>query len=113
MQVMDRKENLLLDRVEITFSIRHEGKSTPSRSDLISEVAKAEPGSKRDQIIVKNVSTRFGQSLTTGTAHIYGSKDSMTAEAPYLLERHGEKKKPEPPKKEAAAPPADDDGGEE
>ena len=112
MYVTDRKENPLLDRVEIVFSIRHEGIATPSRSDIISEVATAEPGAKRDQIIVKNVSTRFGQSLTTGTAHIYGAKESMTVESPYLLERHGEKKKTESPK-EKSPEPTEDDGGEE
>ena len=54
MHVDDRKENPLLDRVEITFSIRHEGKKTPSRSEIIGLLAQTEPGAKRDQIIVKN-----------------------------------------------------------
>ena len=112
MHVDDRKENPLLDRVEINFSIRHEGKKTPSRSEIIGLLAQTEPGAKRDQIVVKNVDTRFGQALTTGVAHIYGSKEAMTVEAPYILERHSEK---EEEKEEASAPveSGDDDGGEE
>ena len=112
MHVDDRKENPLLDRVEITFSIRHEGKQTPSRSEIIAFVAQTEPGAKREQIIVKNVNTRFGQALTTGLAHIYGSKEAMEAEPPYILARHSAK---EEVKEEDSTPSTsgDDDGGEE
>ena len=112
MHVDDRKENPLLDRVEITFSIRHDGKQTPSRAEIIGLLAQTEPGAKRDQIIVKNVDTRFGQALTTGLAHIYGTKEAMTVEPPYILERHSEK---EEAKEEDSTPSvsADDDGGEE
>jgi small subunit ribosomal protein S24e len=89
MQVLERKENPLLDRVEIEFKIGHDGKKTPSRDSIISAVAQAEPGAKKELIIVKNINTRFGRPQTTGTAYIYGSTESMTVEPVHALKRHG------------------------
>ncbi|MBS72406.1 MAG: 30S ribosomal protein S24e [Thermoplasmata archaeon] len=89
MEIIDRKENQLLDRVEIRFQLRHEGASTPSRSQLRSKVASLEPGSSASNVVVKDVVTRFGQPLTSGLAFIYGSQESMQIEPSYILERHG------------------------
>ncbi len=87
--VKDRKENVVLGRVELAFSISHEGKSTPSRSEMLDQVAKQEPGSKKELIIIRDVVTRFGQSHTSAVAHIYSDKDVMdNTEAKHLLKRH-------------------------
>ena len=89
MEILDRKENELLDRIEIDFRWRHEGKPTPSRNELLDMITTLEPKAKRDCIIVKDVNTRFGQPTTTGVAHVYGKPESMVVEAAYVLERHG------------------------
>ena len=68
MQTKDRKENPLLNRVEIEFSWNHEGKATPSRSEILNQVASLEPGANKDLIVIKNVNTRFGVGITTGSA---------------------------------------------
>lgn len=120
MKIIDRKENLLLNRVELKFSVTHDGNTTPSRSELIQTVAKMEPGCKPSLVVVKGVSTRFGQALTTGVAMVYGSRKAMNVEASYILEKHGveaEAKESATPKTTAApatpAPAADVSGGEE
>ena len=122
MQVLDRKENPLLDRVEIQFKIGHDGEKTPSRDSIISAVAQVEPGAKKELIIVKNINTRFGQPLTTGTAYIYGSSESMTVEPVHALKRHGVMADDEGEEVPAQSKPAaateaksvdDADGGEE
>ena len=132
MQVKDRTENPLLNRTELKFSIKHERTATPSRGEMLHLVSRAEPGSKLDLIIIKNVQTRFGQPLTTGTALIYADEDSMRRiEMEYMLARHASvgdappkpaakkpaAKKPAAPAAEppVAAPPAEKDvsGGEE
>jgi len=88
-EVKDRRENAVLGRVEMNFSIVHEGEPTPSRKQMIEMVAKQEPGSKKDLIIILDVNTRFGQSHTSATAHIYSNKEQMdNTEAKYLLEKH-------------------------
>lgn len=89
MEVITRKENNLLNRVEIEFRIRHTQKPTPSRNDMMEMVLKTEPGSKKELVILKKVNTRFGQALTTGFAHIYADLESLkSTEMEYMLKRH-------------------------
>jgi ribosomal protein S24E len=104
MEIIDRKENSLLDRVEISFRWRHVGNPTPSRDELLNMAKSMEPGASKECIIIKDVNTRFGQPLTTGVAHIYGKKDSMIVEPKYMLERHGMKTDSSEEKKVKAAP---------
>lgn len=116
MEILDRKENSLLDRVEISFKLRHVGNATPSRDDLLNMAKTMEPGASKECIIIKDVNTRFGQPLTTGVAHIYGKKTSMIVEPKYMLERHGiETESPSEETKVKAAPVAATEvaGGEE
>ena len=53
MEIIERKENPLLNRVEIEFRWNHEGSPTPSRMDMLNSIASIEPGSKRDLIVIK------------------------------------------------------------
>ena len=77
MEIVERMENKLLNRVEIKFSWRHSGKATPSRKEVMDLVKTLEPKSNPDYIIIKDCNTRFGQPLTTGLAYIYGDAESM------------------------------------
>lgn len=98
MEVTERKENPLLDRVEIRFVWNHANSPTPSLADMRSAAAKAEPGAKEELVFVKEVSTRFGMPQTTGIALVYGSAESAEFEHEYLKARHS-------PDKESQAPP--------
>ena len=88
MEIINRKENPALDRVELQFQWDHSNEATPSLSQMVDEAAEAEPGADRDMVVVKNVNTRFGMSRTTGTALIYGSAESKSIEPEYVIERH-------------------------
>jgi len=90
MEIKERKENKILNRVEISFSWKHDKKSTPSRKEVIALVQTLEPGSNSDLIVVKDCNTRFGQPLTTGTAYIYNSPEAMAVEPGYITKRHEE-----------------------
>ncbi len=111
MDIVTRKDNPLLNRVEIEFRIRHSQQPTPSRKDMISLIVKAEPGAKAELTILKQVNTRFGQALTTGQAHVYSDEKSMNStEMEYMLNRHSAKEQPAVDK----MPPKEDvSGGEE
>tara|TARA_B100000459_G_C8397092_1_gene123072 strand:+ start:36 stop:461 length:426 start_codon:yes stop_codon:yes gene_type:complete len=87
MEIIDRKENPLLNRVEIEFRWNHEGKATPSRVDMLNGIASIEPGSNRDLIVIKDVNTRFGQSSTTGLGIVYADAESMKVEPDYMHAR--------------------------
>jgi small subunit ribosomal protein S24e len=123
MEIIERKENPILNRVELTWQWRHTGAPTPTRTEIIDAVVKMEPGATKDRILVKSVSTRFGQPLTTGNAVVYGDRADLEKEPKYILARHGSSEE-EPAEKAAPAPaeeaPAEDSeeaaeiaGGEE
>jgi len=116
MEIKERKENKVLNRVEISFSWKHDKKATPSRQEVMELVRTLEPGSNPDWIVVKDCVTRFGQPLTTGLAYIYGSKESMAVEPEYIHKRHESlRSSADAPAAEATAEEAapSDEGGDE
>ena len=116
MQIIERRENKLLDRVEIDFQLNHIGKPTPTRHSVAQSLAGLEPGSKTNLIVVKELCTRFGQALTTGVALIYANEEAMSVEPPYVHQRLTTISNAPAQKttsKPAPAPAADVSGGEE
>ncbi len=112
MEIVERMENKLLNRVEIKFSWRHSGKATPSRQEVMDLVKTLEPKSNPDYIIIKDCNTRFGQPLTTGLAYIYDNEESMKVEPKYIHKRHeGFRSTAEKPAAEEA--PAEEEVAEE
>ena len=114
MEIIDRKENPILNRVEISWQWRHVGAATPTRNEIIDAVVKMEPGATKDLVLVKSVSTRFGQPLTTGNAFVYGDRTDLEKEPKYILARHGSKEEAAPaaekssPEKESTEDSVDD-----
>ena len=106
MEIIERKENPVLDRVELTFQWNHSGEATPSLTEMVDAAAKAEPGADKKLVYVKNVNTRFGMSRTSGLALIYGTAESASIEPEYVIERHKSLKetKPKENKAEEAEP---------
>ena len=88
-EVNARTENPLLGRVEIEFSIQHFGQPTPDRKTMGTQASSLEPGSDSSLVILKNVSTRFGKSETTGLALIYSDLEHAQKEPAYIRERFG------------------------
>jgi len=95
MEVIDRKENPLLDRVEIRFQWEHTNSPTPSRREMVAAAAKAEPGAKECLVFLNEGKPRFGRPQTTGLALVYGTAESAALEPDFIRRRHsGEKKAP-------------------
>jgi ribosomal protein S24E len=98
MKITSRKENPLLNRVEIEFRWDHDGIPTPSRSDMLNTLASIESGSSRDFIVIKDVVTRFGMASTTGVGLVYENAEAMAVEPEYIHKRFNDLRK------ESAAP---------
>ncbi len=114
MEIIDRKENPLLNRVEIEFRWNHEGAATPSRAEMLNGIASIEPGSNRDLIVIKDVKTRFGIGSTTGVGLVYSDKESMKVEPSYMHERYaGLHSANDEAEDDSAAESEDVSGGEE
>ena len=81
--------------------------ATPSRQELIKEVAK-QFNAKEDLIVIKHIYSQFGENKTKVIVHIYSDKNKMKMfEHKNLLKKHEKKQSPKPEKaeqKETAQP---------
>lgn len=88
LQVVTKRENPLLKRVEVTFKAVHQAEPTPTRDVLRSELAKLLKASKEVVVIDRSEST-FGRFETVGYAKVYRSKDeALAVERSHILVRN-------------------------
>ena len=66
MEILERKDNPLLKRVEIKFVWNHPGEGTPTRKDMVIAAAKSEPNADRKLTYIKDVRTVYGKGRTEG-----------------------------------------------
>lgn len=87
--ITDRKENPLLNREELIFTITHESEHTPSREAVASKLA-AIVNADKDRTILKKITTQFGVQEAIGYANLYPSKeDAINMEPKHILKRNG------------------------
>lgn len=108
-EIVSRKENPLLKRVEIEFKIVHHGEASPTRDIAKEEIAKLAKASK-ERVIIDSMNSQFGKPETLGYAKVYDSKeDALAIERKHILGRNKlielEKKKKI---KKVEAPPAEE-----
>ncbi|MBE6527705.1 MAG: 30S ribosomal protein S24e [Thermoplasmata archaeon] len=98
MEITQQKDNPLSKRVEVYFTINHDGESTPGRNAVAEEIAKA-CKSKRDCVVVDTIESVYGKGMSKGYAKVYESKEAaLEFDRDYLLKRNGiEAKAYEPP----------------
>ncbi len=88
LQVVTRKENPLLKRVEVTFKAVHKAEATPTRDAIRSELAKQLKAAK-DAVIVDRSVSSFGRFETVGYAKVYQSKEeALAVERSHILVRN-------------------------
>ena len=94
-EIDSKKNNLLLKRTEVYFTVKHTGEGTPNREIIRSELAD-KLNSKKENVIVDILKTSFGIQETTGYAKVYSSLESSKGiEREHILKRNklGETKK--------------------
>ena len=109
-KIQQNKENALLDRREIVFSLRHDGETTPSRVQVRQLIA-SQIGTKTENVVVESMQTEYGRGATQGIARAYKTADAARGtERTHFLKRNAlyiEKPKKEGAKaEEKAAVPA-------
>jgi small subunit ribosomal protein S24e len=86
-QVIEEKNNPLLNRREVVFKIIHDD-ATPSRKIIVDRLA-ATMNSKRGMVIVDNIRTEFGKLESIGYAKIYESEErARQVERVHITERN-------------------------
>ena len=108
LEILQRKENPLLKRVEVTFKATHKAEPTPTRDALRAFLAK-ELKATKDIVVVDYQASTFGRYETVGAAKVYKSKEeALAVERKHILVRNKliepEVKEKEPPKPEKPAP---------
>ena len=107
-EIESKKNNPLLNRIEVHFVIRHTGESTPRREVIRGELSE-KLGVGKENIIIDHMTSDFGIQKTKGYAKIYSSAEKTKAEERnHLLKRNNlpmkktEKKKEKPGEKPGA-----------
>ena len=89
MEFNQKKENPLLKRTEVYFTINHAGEATPSKGAVVEAIA-AELKASKDAIVLDSVESVFGTGKSRGYVKVYESKDAaLKYESEYLLKRNG------------------------
>ncbi|DAC23729.1 MAG TPA: hypothetical protein HA345_03245 [Candidatus Thalassarchaeaceae archaeon] len=89
MNIDQRIENPILQRVELHFTMEHPAAPTPSLKEMIDFITKMEPGSKKECTFILDVTSRFGRSMTTGVAHVYENDEAAATTVPnFVKDRH-------------------------
>lgn len=105
-EFIEKRENPLLERIEIRFKAVHEKEATPTRDTIREGIAKSVKSSK-DKVILDSMNSKFGLGQTMGYAKVYKSVEAAKKyERKHILARNQlvdreetEKKKPAPEKK--------------
>jgi len=108
-EIDSKKNNPLLNRTEIYFTIKHLGEKTPNREIIRAELAD-KLNMKKEEVIVDSVHTTFGIQEITGYAKVYSSHDKLKGlEREHILVRNKlmQAKKKEKEEKVKAAKPAE------
>ena len=106
-EILSKKENRLVDRIELAIVAKHQGAPTPKREevrDLVAVAMKAE----KDRVIVDWLDTRYGTGVTKGYVKVYPTKQRAldVEERPILVRNKLAAPKPKAEKKAAAPPPS-------
>jgi len=104
LEILSKKENPLLNRIEAKFSVPHAGSATPRKKDVAHALSE-EFSTKPELVVVDDYCTRAAGMKASGVARIYHDKQSL--ENAEILKRGGSKKKEAKtgaPPAEAAAP---------
>ncbi len=94
-KIVDSKENKILRRKEIKYTLEYENSPTPSR-EVIKEIISRNTNSNKELVIVDRNLQKTGLHLLEGYSKIYTKReDAMLYEPDYELFRNGLKVKEE------------------
>jgi len=103
LEVVQRKENPLLKRTEVSFKAIHKAEPTPTRDALRAFLAR-ELKATKDIVVIDSQASTFGRYETVGYAKVYKTKEeALAVERKHILVRN-KLIEPEVKEKKAAAP---------
>jgi small subunit ribosomal protein S24e len=104
LEVIQRKDNPLLKRTDVSFKAIHKAEPTPTRDALRAFLAK-ELKATKDIVVIDSQASTFGRYETVGYAKVYKTKEeALAVERKHILVRN-KLIEPEVKEKEAAPKP--------
>jgi len=104
-EVIDRRDNILLERTEVHLVAKHPKTSTPSRKEIKEAVAEV-LGLKKETLVIDYIDGEFGKEESRIYVKLYKDVEkARSVEEDHILKRNGlliEKKKKEQKQPEAA-----------
>lgn len=91
-EIKEEKKNSLMKREEVTIRAEHSGKATPSRRDLLKEIA-TRLKSNEDLIIIDKIFSAKGRCQSNITVLVYKKKNDIPKDKLEKMKRRLEKKK--------------------
>ncbi len=86
--IVEKHDNLLLERTEVKIKVKHTKESTPSRKEL-SAVIKENLGLKNEALVVDSLESHFGRDETMVFAKVYKTAEkARSIEADHILKRN-------------------------
>lgn len=86
-EIIDEEDNPMLHRRDVTFEVVHED-ATPSRLSVRDSLA-AKLNKDADEVIVRELDTKFGMRRTIGSAKVYETPTfARDIEQEYMLQRN-------------------------
>jgi small subunit ribosomal protein S24e len=84
-EILSKRENKLLGRVEVRFRATHAKEKTPQR-DAVREALAKQLGGNKDALVVDEMRSEFGKPSTTGYAKLYGNVEAAKKLEPHHLQ---------------------------
>jgi len=85
--IIEETDNPMLHRTDVTFRVRHD-EATPERLSVRDSLA-AMLNKDADEVVVRELDTKFGMRETIGQAKVYESAEYATdVEQEHMLERN-------------------------
>jgi len=85
--ILEQDDNPMLHRTDVRFEMTHED-ATPSRLSVRDSLA-AQLDKDSEEVVVRNLDTKFGMRTTVGHAKVYDSPEyAQDVEQEHMLERN-------------------------
>jgi small subunit ribosomal protein S24e len=87
-KITQQKDNALMGRKDVRFTVNHAGETTPNRAQVRQLVA-SEMGTKTENVVIERMQSEYGLGRSSGTARAYTSADmARKQERTHLLKRN-------------------------
>ncbi|MGQ4833497.1 MAG: 30S ribosomal protein S24e [Candidatus Asgardarchaeia archaeon] len=94
-KILEKRDNRLLERLEVKFLVKYPGAATPSRSDVKKKLV-ALLNTSDDLLMLIYLKPRTGKHEGIGLAHVYNSRERLEKIEPeYIIKRNTSKKEGE------------------